>query len=42
VVVADEHIGLESAVAELMPTLVFAATFTDASTALPQSHVTRA
>ena len=42
VVVADEHIGLAAAVAEVMPTLTFVVTVTLASTALPQSAVTLA
>ena len=42
VVVALEHIGLAPAVADVMPTLTFDATVTDASAAVPQSPVTLA
>jgi len=42
VVVADEHIGLDAAVADVMPTFNFVDTVTLASTALPQSAVTLA
>ena len=42
VVVADEHIELDAAVAEVMPTFTNADTVTLASTAVPQSPVTLA
>ena len=42
VVVADEHIELDAAVAEVMPTFIFVDTVTLDSTALPQSAVTLA
>ena len=42
VVVEVAQIGLAAAVAEVIPTFIFDATVTDASTAVPQSPVTRA
>ena len=42
VVVADEHIELDAAVAEVMPIFTFVDTVTLASTAVPQSPVTLA
>ena len=42
VVVADEHIELDAAVAEVIPTFTFVDTVTLVSTAVPQSPATLA